>query len=391
MDLSAILAHGTVLHGQQRWPEALAHWQQAIARFPNEPMLHAQFGIASFSAGSLDGAERCFALLRSRFPQHPWGWFGRGLLAQVRHHWTLAAGDFAQVIAHHPDVAAAHEHHAQCMVKLGRIGEARLSAQAALRLEPGNANARALLAYANGVRKSTIINQLVERFGLRSYLEYNKYTGQLAIGEVRCADKTIVYFPEPGYDDAQAQQRVDAAAATYAGGSFLALDDLLAAQGGRRFDLIFLDPIHSRPLVDRCLQQLPALLAPGGFLLVHDCNPEDEALTTVARREGQWLGETYKAFALFHRHNRARSLTIDEDFGVGVICNEDLHCSYDTDEDIAYARVAANRALHLGLIGHDAFSARLANGVTRSALVEARYVPSGAGSGDWTRSPLPAS
>lgn len=400
MDLAGLLARGSALHQQQRWADAVTHWQAALAAFPNEPMLHVQLGIACFSNGSLDGANRSFALLRARFPQHPWGWFGRGLLAQVRHHWDLAAQDFAGVIASHPDVVAAYEHHAQCMVKLGRIGEARTSATAALRLDPGNDSARALLAYANGVRKSTIINQLVDRFGLRSYLEYNKFTGQLAIGEVHCADKRIVYFPEPGYDDPLAQQRVNAAAAAYAGGQFLALGGLMAEMAGRRFDLVFLDPVHVRPAVDRCLQALPALLAPGGFLLVHDCNPDDERLTTVVRKEGQWLGETYKAFALFHRHNRARSLTVAEDFGVGIICNDGLRLDYDTGEDIAYAAVAANRARHLGLTGYAEFGARLAAG-DRLALFGAtpagpgsvgeQSAPSSAGNADWTRPPLPAS
>ena len=129
--------------------------------------------------------------------------------------------------------------------------------------------------------------------------------------------------------------------------------------------------MHVRPEVDRCLQLLPQLLNPGGFLVVHDCNPEDVELTSKVRRPDKWLGETYKAFALFHAANLTRSITVHEDYGVGIILNERLELDYNIQADIEYNSVAADRILHLGLIEWPMFLDRLAR-QNRSALVDGR-------------------
>jgi hypothetical protein len=115
---------------------------------------------------------------------------------------------------------------------------------------------------------------------------------------------------------------------------------------------------------------LPRLLNPDGFLVVHDCNPEDISLTTKHRDREGWLGETYKAFAAFHRHNPGRSITVAEDFGVGIICNRDLVLDYQLDSELDYETFAQDRRAHVGLVSHAEFCSLLAGG-DRIALMQA--------------------
>jgi SAM-dependent methyltransferase len=126
-------------------------------------------------------------------------------------------------------------------------------------------------------------------------------------------------------------------------------EQLAASLFNNHFDLIFFDPLHVRPEVDRTIKILCGLLKPGGILVLHDCNPEDEALTSVSRPRGAWMGETYKAFANFHQHNPKRSLTIDVDYGVGVIVNNDLVLDFDDEFDLSYSEFSADRVSACGL------------------------------------------
>src|SRR6266446_3441918 len=83
--LDTVLSHGTSLHQSSRWAEAVEHWKVASRAFPDEPMIFVNLGLALFSSGYPADAERCFAFVREKFPDNPWGFFARGLLLEARH------------------------------------------------------------------------------------------------------------------------------------------------------------------------------------------------------------------------------------------------------------------------------------------------------------------
>lgn len=210
--------------------------------------------------------------------------------------------------------------------------------------------------------KGDIINRLIRQHGLKRYLEYNKFDGATYYNDIVCEHKEIAYLPERSYLDAGNLRRLLDVAKDAALDSILPLDRLLEKYRDSRFDIIFFDPVHERPDVDHALQVLPCLLNPGGFLVVHDCNPGLFSQTTLQRKPDSWVGETYKAFTVFRAHNRERTITVAEDFGVGLIWNVDLDLDYDIDFDIDYFVFADHRRDYIGLISYDEFLARTANG-----------------------------
>jgi tetratricopeptide (TPR) repeat protein len=369
--LQAQLRRGQSLHAESRWPEAIEHWQWVCSQYPDESEPAAQLGLAWFGQGEIALAEQQLLTVRARFADHAWGHFGLGLMQETRHEWVDAIATFSAMLALAPHVLAVHEHLAHCLGRAGRTRDALTHLDRLLQLDPGNIAAKEQRAHLTAPRKGDVINALIQQFALQSFLEYNKFTGELVFDTVRCARKDRVFIPELSYRDAQAEARAKEAAGRYAGSAFLALDDLSAHVAQQRYDLIFFDPMHVRPQVDQGLKLLPQLLNPGGFLVVHDCNPEDIELTSKVRRPGKWLGETYKAFSLFHSHNPQRSLTVNSDFGVGVILNEGLELTYDHAPDIDYASVAADRRRHLGLTEWPDFLDRLHSN-DRLAAVNAR-------------------
>lgn len=202
------------------------------------------------------------------------------------------------------------------------------------------------------IGKGDVINRLVRQFGFKRYLEYNKLDGGKCFSEVVCESKTLAFIPEHAYLDGPATERLLRTTAAFGTRDILTLPQLLDRHAGERFDLILYDPVHVRPEVDEVARALPALLNPGGILIVHDCNPEDEAITSVERCPGAWVGETYKAFALLRHHNPGKALTVAEDFGCGLVWNKDLVLDYPLDTDLTYQQFDAQRASYTGSISY---------------------------------------
>lgn len=217
------------------------------------------------------------------------------------------------------------------------------------------------------ITKADIVNRLMSQFGYRSYLEYNKFDGASYYGDVVCEQKELAYLPERAYLDGDNLPRLlgMAKSAVDMGVRFdrlLSVPQLFEHFGERRFDVIFFDPVHVRPDVDLALRALPRLLTPGGVLVVHDCLPENERQTSVQRCPGSWVGETYKAFALLRRHNMRQTVTVSEDFGVGLIWNHKLCLDYPVEYDLDYATFHANQVAYTGLIDYATFLQRTRSG-----------------------------
>lgn len=212
------------------------------------------------------------------------------------------------------------------------------------------------------IGKGDIINRLIRQFGFKRYLEYNKFDGTSHFDRIACDSKALAFVPEHSYMDAANTERLLRIAARAAPQDILDLPALLERYAGQTFDILFFDPVHVRPQVDLALRALPALLNPGGVLVVHDCNPENEALASKERRPGQWVGETYKAFALLRHHNPGLAMTVAEDFGVGLIWNRGLVLDYPLDADLSYPQFAAQRGSYAGLISYHRFLDETAQG-----------------------------
>lgn len=202
------------------------------------------------------------------------------------------------------------------------------------------------------IGKGDIINRLIRQFGFKRYLEYNKFDGTKCFSEVVCESKTLAFLPEHAYLDAPTTERLLRTAQSVPASDILTLPQLLERHAGQGFDIILFDPVHVRPEVDHVVRALPALLNPGGILVVHDCNPENEAITSVQRCPGAWVGETYKAFALLRHHNPGRAFTVAEDFGCGLVWNKDLVLDYPLDADLSYQQFDAQRTSYTGLMSY---------------------------------------
>jgi hypothetical protein len=121
-----------------------------------------------------------------------------------------------------------------------------------------------------------------------------------------------------------------------------------------KFDLIFIDGLHTAEQVKKDFENALKILSPDGFIVLHDCNPEKEEHTIVPRptERGHWNGDVWKfAVAMYYP-----KVTVDIDNGCMVFCNNiDLfpYSSRAVTED--WNIFNENRKYLLNLISWDEF------------------------------------
>lgn len=133
-------------------------------------------------------------------------------------------------------------------------------------------------------------------------------------------------------------------------------DDYFAALGpAETFDVVFVDGLHTYEQSLRDVEHALAHLSSEGVVLVHDCNPADPISggpDPGATGDTGWCGEVWKTIVhLRSSRDDLDALTLDTDFGVGVIRrgqSEQRIGPVDVTR-LTYADLEANREDLLGL------------------------------------------
>ncbi len=156
--------------------------------------------------------------------------------------------------------------------------------------------------------RTKLINYLITSKGYRRYLEIGVRDPTKNFDKVRAAEKHSV-DPDP------------LGAVTFK----LPSDEFFAQRAASAdrapYDLVFIDGLHIADQVERDMINSLDALAPGGMLVVHDCNPKTrEAQLDVYTPPDPWNGSVWKAWAKL-RATRADLFmcVIDMDEGCGVI------------------------------------------------------------------------
>ncbi len=125
------------------------------------------------------------------------------------------------------------------------------------------------------------------------------------------------------------------------------------------FEVCFVDGYHTYAQALCDVENSLLHLAEGGVVMMHDCNPPDEASgladphVAAAAGSDLWCGDVWKAVV----HLRAtrpdlETSVLDTDYGIGVVRrgnSEPLALDVAEIEDMGYADLERNRAELLGL------------------------------------------
>jgi len=122
-----------------------------------------------------------------------------------------------------------------------------------------------------------LLNGLIEKHNLKSYLEIGVRTTAQNFDKILCEDKV-------GVDPEVTHRQVFK----------MTSNDYFWITVYRIFDLIFIDGLHHADQVERDFNNSLSCLSNSGFIVIHDCLPVHENTTHVPRDSKQWHGDVYK-------------------------------------------------------------------------------------------------
>lgn len=133
----------------------------------------------------------------------------------------------------------------------------------------------------------------------------------------------------------------------------MASDDFFFVYKGPNFDVIFVDGDHSYKQVKEDVVNALSFLNPGGFVIMHDCNPQtrDAAAPEKPSPNATWNGEAYRVFLECRADPRLDCFCVDCDHGMGIVQEHTRTFSEMIEaRDYDYEDLAANRAELLELV-----------------------------------------
>lgn len=151
-----------------------------------------------------------------------------------------------------------------------------------------------------------LLNALITKYGLKSYLEIGVQNKANNFNKILCPVKVGV---DPEVNDSEIQGMTSDA-------YFEAIKN---NNPQPVFDLIFIDGLHHAGQVKRDFENSLKYLSDDGFILIHDCLPENEAGAAVPRETKAWWGDVYKFCMGLGSYDGIRFKTFDIDNGCCLV------------------------------------------------------------------------
>jgi hypothetical protein len=182
------------------------------------------------------------------------------------------------------------------------------------------------------LRRTNILNTLVERYGYTSYLEIGQGFRRDNFDWVRCPIK-IGVDPDKSLNAA-----------------YQMTSDEFFALNNDTFDLIFIDGLHEADQVERDILNALKVLNENGTILVHDCNPTAHDMQVVPRSQAYWTGDVWKAWVkLRATRPDLKMYVINADAGCGLI-RKGRQETIRLPASLSYEGLAGNRKKWLNLV-----------------------------------------
>jgi SAM-dependent methyltransferase len=194
------------------------------------------------------------------------------------------------------------------------------------------------------MKRYDIINKIIQKKGFKSYLEIGLDRGQ-TFNQIKATEKFSV---DP------AKNRYEHATPTH-----LMTSDEFFENNKDTFDIIFIDGLHHSEQVYRDIKNSIDSLNPGGVVVCHDMNPQEEAQQIVPRQQTTWTGDCWKALVQFRQeHLPYKVAVVDTDWGVGIIEESDAPDNLVITDELTFKNFVKNRNQWLNLIPVQEFKRR---------------------------------
>jgi len=183
-----------------------------------------------------------------------------------------------------------------------------------------------------------IINSLIAKYGYKSYLEIGVNVGD----SIRNVNAQIKVGVDPVKQCEEVTHEMPS--------------DEFFASNKAKFDIVFIDGLHTREQSFKDFQNSLEVLNSSGVIVMHDCSPHSEYLQTIPPTCSEWTGDTWKSIVDINYGYGYESFVVDTDYGVGVFFPKE-HKIYNpsVDEELTWEWLVENRVDALRLISVEEF------------------------------------
>lgn len=191
--------------------------------------------------------------------------------------------------------------------------------------------------YNHNVHRSEIINKIIEIKKFNNYLEIGCDQNEL-FEKVKIKNKI-------GIDP-------------HNGGTLRVTSDSFFINNNKKFDLVFIDGLHTYDQVKKDIKNSLNALNEKGLILLHDCFPFSYYDQAVPRAQRKWNGDTWKAIVECRTRGDIKVLVGAFDNGIGLIYkNKNINMLIlDKDiREISYKDYYHNYVKYLNLVSYELF------------------------------------
>lgn len=117
-----------------------------------------------------------------------------------------------------------------------------------------------------------------------------------------------------------------------------------------KFDIVFIDGLHTAEQVEKDIVNSMARLNKGGVIILHDINPPTEESQRVPKVSSPWKGSVWRAMVGFIAKYKTGYTLSKVDTGLGVIEHTDIDIELGFSTKIDYSTFDKDRRKHLNII-----------------------------------------
>jgi hypothetical protein len=155
------------------------------------------------------------------------------------------------------------------------------------------------------MKRHELINKLIQDHGFKTYLEIGLGDGR-NFAKIKCEQKVGV---DPNADGVWDKDVI----ITIESDEFFQYDN-------HKFDIIFIDGLHTAEQVEKDIVNSWNCLNKGGIILLHDINPPTKESQMVPKVSSPWKGDVWRAFVGFMaKYTKINAYTTLDDTGIGWI------------------------------------------------------------------------
>lgn len=200
------------------------------------------------------------------------------------------------------------------------------------------------------MKRYDIINDIIKVKNYKSYLEIGVRDTPKNFGRIQI-NRRVGVDPEPRL------LKLDKKRDTF----FELTSDEFFKQNNDKFDIIFIDGMHTDEQVTKDINNSLDALNEGGCIVMHDCNPADEHRTrsyeqyAKEKKTTPWNGTVWKAFVRMRNRSDVEQFCVSTDHGVGFIQKGHQEPLNIKEEDLVYSNFDRNRTIWLNLVSPNTF------------------------------------